>query len=204
MSSGGGGDAAAQARKDEQARQERIKKGMEQISGTFSTFNDDFYNRRANAYKAFAMPDVNAQYKNAHENMVYGLARSGNLASSEAAKQLGVLNQENNAAKLKVEDAAMNYSNQSRQQVEQNRTDLINQLVATSDPSVAASQAAARSATLLPNPAMQSLGDLFGNSLRLANVTNKASMYLDNAPGWSAWGIGNRPSGGGSSVKYVK
>jgi len=203
MSGGGGGNAAAQARQDEERRQARIKQGMGSISDTFSTFDDSFYDRRANAYKTFAMPNVQSQYKDAHKGLVYSLARSGNLASSEAARQMGVLNQEKNAANLKVADASLDYANKSRQQVEQSRTDLVNQLMATADPSVAASQAAARSASLTPDPAMVGLGDLFGNTMRLANVTNKASMYMDNAPAWSAWGIGNKPSGGSGAVRYV-
>lgn len=204
MGGGGGGNAAAQAREDEKRRQERIQKGMGNINETFSTFDDSFYDRRANAYKAFAMPNVESQYKDAHQGLVYNLARSGNLASSEAARQMGILNQDRNSANLKVADASLDYANKSRQQVEQARTDLVNQLMATADPSTAASQAAARSATLTPDPAMVGLGDLFGNTMKLANVTNKASMYLDNAPGWSAWGIGSKPTGGGGSVRYVK
>lgn len=201
MGGSGGDSGAAQARADEAARQQRIITGRQKINDVFSTFNDDFYKRREADYAAFSKPQLESQYKNAQNELMYSLARSGNMASSEMGKQLGVLQREKGLAQSKLADAGLAYANQARQQVEQSRSDVLNQLMATSDPSVAASQANARAALANQyNPIVDSLGDLFGRTMSIAANTNKAATYLPNAPGWEAWGLNNRNAGGAQKV----
>ena len=194
MCMGGGSDGGAQqAREDEQARQGRITQGRQKIEDTFSSFNDDFYKRRQGEYEAFAKPQLETQFKDAQKELMYSLARSGNMASSEMGNQLGVLGREKNLAQAKVADAGLAYANQARQQVEQSRGDVLNQLMATSDPAVAASQANARAALANQyNPINDSLGDLFGRTMSIAANTNRVQSYLPDAPGWKAFGMGGK------------
>lgn len=198
MCFGGGGAStgAAEARADEMARQARITEGRQKIQDVFSTFNDDFYKRRQQDYQNFANPQVEGQYKNAQNELLYSLARTGNMASSEMGKQLGTLERERRQASAKVADASLAYANQARQNVEQARGDVLNQLMATSDPSVAASQANARARLMNSyNPISDSIGELFGQSMATAANANRAQYYMPTAPGLSAFGIGNKPSG---------
>lgn len=198
MCFGGGGasSGAAEARADEAARQARITEGRRNINDVFSTFDDNYYNRRQNEYANYAKPQVDSQFKNAQNELLYSLARSGNMASSEMGKQLGTLERERRAAATKVSDASIAYANQARQNVEQARGDVLNQLMATSDPSVAASQANARARLMNNyNPVMDSIGELFGQSMATAANANRAQYYMPNAPGMSAFGIGSKSSG---------
>ena len=180
------GGAAARARADEEARQARIKAGTAAINEKFGEFDDSFYNKRKQDFVNFATPDAQRQYKDAKGSVLYGLARSGNLASSEQARQLGVVDRERDAATMRIADKGAEYANQARSQVESNRTDLINQVNATGDATLAANQAMNRSATLRPSPAFEGLGSLFENSGNIVKAGRQAEYYNPNAPGLGA------------------
>lgn len=180
------GGAAARARAEEEARQGRIKAGTAAINEKFGQFDDSFYNKRKQDYVNFATPDAQRQYKDAKGSILYGLARGGNLASSERARQLGVVDRERDAATMRIADKGAEYANQARSQVESNRTDLINQVNATGDATLAANQAMSRSATLRPSPAFEGLGSLFENSGNIVKAGRQAEYYNPGAPGLSA------------------
>lgn len=177
------GGAAARARSEEEARQGRIKAGTAAINDKFSGFNDEFYAKRKQEYADFANPDAQRQYKDAQGGILYGLARSGNLASSERARQLGVVDRERDTAAMRIADKGAEYANTARTQVENNRTDLINQVNATGDATLAANQAMNRSATLRPSPAFDGLGSLFENSGNIIKAGRQAEYYNPGAPG---------------------
>lgn len=202
---GGGGDGGAQqARADEAARQARITEGRQKINDVFSQFDDNFYKKREADYASFAQPQLDSQSKEARNELMFSLARSGNMASSEMGKQLGVLEREKNLAQSKLSDAGIAYANQARQQVEQSRGDVLNQLMATSDPSVAASQANARAALANQyNPIVDTLGNLFNRTMTIAGNTNRASMYMPDAPGWEAFGMKNSPRTSAGSQRVI-
>lgn len=180
------GGAADRARAEEEARQSRIRAGTAAINEKFSGFNDEFYNKRKQEFADFANPDAQRQYKDAQGSIMYGLARSGNLASSERARQLGVVNRERDVAAMRIADKGQEYANQARNQVESNRTDLINQVNATGDANLAANQAMNRMATLKPSPAFEGLGSLFENSGNIVKAGRQAEYYNPNAPGLGA------------------
>ena len=186
FSSGGDGGAADRARADEVARQERVRTGVSNVNSKFSEFDDSFYNKRSQDYKDFAAPDVARQYKDTQSGILYGLARSGNLASSERARQLGVVNRERDLANMRVTDKATEYANQARSNVEQNRTDLINQVQATGDSNLAANQAQMRAASIRPSPAFEGLGSLFNTSGAIINKAKQTEYYNPYAPGMNA------------------
>ena len=193
------GGAAARARQEEEARQGRIKQGTASINEKFSEFNDEFYNKRKQEFADFANPDAQRQFKDAQGGVLYGLARSGNLASSERARQLGVVDRERDTAAMRIADKGAEYANQARTQVENNRTDLINQVQATGDATLAANQAMNRSATLRPSPAFEGLGSLFENSGNIIKAGRQAEYYNPGAPG-----VGALFGKGGKSVSYGK
>lgn len=193
------GGAAARARQEEEARQGRIKQGTAAINEKFSEFNDEFYNKRKQEFADFANPDAQRQFKDAQGGVLYGLARSGNLASSERARQLGVVDRERDTAAMRIADKGAEYANQARTQVENNRTDLINQVQATGDATLAANQAMNRSATLRPSPAFEGLGSLFENSGNIIKAGRQAEYYNPGAPG-----VGALFGKGGKSVSYGK
>lgn len=180
------GGAAERARAEEEARQGRIKAGTAAINEKFAGFDDQFYEKRKQEFADFANPDVQRQYKDAQGGVLYGLARSGNLASSERARQLGVVDRERDTATMRVADKGAEYANNARTQVESNRTDLINQVNATGDSTLAANQAMNRAATLRPSPAFEGLGSLFENSGSIIKAGRQAEYYNPGAPGVGA------------------
>lgn len=183
--SAGDGGAGSRARAEEEARQSRIREGSAKISETFGEFDDNFFSKRQKDYQAAMQPDVDRQFKEAQGNIMYGLARTGNLGSSERTRQLGVVGRERDAAALKVADKGLEYANQARAQVEQSRTDLLNQLNATSDAQLASNQAANRMGVLRASPAFEGLGSLFETSSGIAKQVRQAENYNPGSPGWS-------------------
>lgn len=158
---GGAGRIAAQQRADENARQSRITSGMSAIDRAFSGFNDDFYNKRAAAYSAFAMPQVERQARDARRQLVYALSRSGNLDSSAAIDRNADLDEEINQQRIGVTNTGIDQANQTRAQVENTRGNVVAQLNATGNDS-AATAAAMRSVENLNQPGGYSpLGNLF-------------------------------------------
>lgn len=192
--SSGDGGAAARARADEEARQARVKAGMSSINETFSQFDDSFYNKRANEFSNWATPEAARQYKDANRDLIFNLARSGNLASSERARQMGIVDRERDMAAMKIADKGREYANQARQQVEQNRTDLINQTMASGDDTLAANQARQRVGMLSTSPAFEGLGSLFETTGGIVKATRNVEAYQPWAPGMSAFWGGSKGS----------
>lgn len=174
MACGGGGNNAALARMDEEARQGRIQEGLGKINTTFGQFNDGFYNQRAQEYQNYAMPQLYQQMQQANKQGFYGLANRG-LQVSGAANQFGsALTREANTQKQGIVDAGIGQAQQLRKDVEGQRSQLISQLQASADPTTAGQQAlTAASAYSLPS-AFTPIGNLFGNF---------ASLYANNQIG---------------------
>ena len=187
---GGGGDGgAAQARADEAARQARIKQGTASIDKNFSGFDKGFYDNRAQAYVNFANPQLSDQYANTQRNLTYNLARQGLTASSEASRNAGELQRQYNDARSQIAAKGLDAANDARQNVEQNRSELISQLYSTSDPAQAANAALNRASVLSQQQSFSPLGQLFANTTGLLGNAATAGMYDRNAPGLGAYGI---------------
>jgi hypothetical protein len=203
-----GDGGAGQARADEAARQARIKQGTANIDSNFSQFNNDFFNGRRTAYTNFAQPQVGQQYGQNARGLAYSLARNGLSNSSEAARQSGVLEGDNAAARQQVASQAIGEDQKARQQVEQNRSDLVAQLNATSDPSMAAAASQRQAAQLGMQPAYSPLGNLFQNTTSMIGSAYQGGLY--GGPGLSAYsnyfGFGNNngANGGGPSNRVIK
>lgn len=199
---GGGGDGgAAQARADEAARQERIKQGTASIDKNFSGFNDAFFDSRARAYTNFANPQLADQYARTQQNLTYNLARQGLTASSEAARNAGELQRQYNDNRAMIAAKGMDAANEARQQIEQNRSELLAQLNATSDPAAAAASAVNRADILSRQQSFSPLGQLFANTTGLLGGAATAGYYDRNAPGLTPY---KQIFGGGSREKVVK
>lgn len=200
MSGGGGDGGAAQARADEAARQARIKQGVSNIDKNFAGFNDAFYGDRAKAYTNFANPQLADQYNRTQQNLTYNLARQGLTASSEAARNAGELQRQYNDNRAQIAAKGMDAANEARQQVEQNRSELMSQLYATSDPTAAASGALNRASVLAQQQSFSPLGQLFANTTGLLGNAATAGYYDRNAPGLKAFGF----DGGSTREKIYK
>lgn len=192
---GGAQKMADQQRADEVASQGRITNGMSAIDAAFGGFNDAFYKKRADAYSAYAMPQVDRQARNAHDNLIYALSRSGNLDSSAAIKSNADLNDEVNAQRIGIANTGLDQANQLRNQVEGARSSVVSELNATGN-SDASSAAALRNVQNLNQPQGYSpIGNLFANFAQIAS-----GIGSNSGNGFS----GFSGAGGRSSPSYAK
>lgn len=193
---GGGGDGgAAQARADEAARQARIQQGTASIDKNLAGFDKNFYDSRAQAYVNYANPQLSDQYANTQRNLAYNLARQGLTASSEASRNAGELQRQYNDARAQIAAKGMDVANEARQNVEQNRSELLSQLYASTDPAAASNAALNRAAVLSQQQSFSPIGQLFANTTGLLGNAATAGYYDRNAPGLGAFGIRTSNSG---------
>lgn len=178
---GGGDGGAAQARADEQARQEKIRAGTVRVDDIFKqNFTDDFYNNRQSSYLDYATPQVDDQYNDAKKQLTYSLARAGTLDSSVRADKEAELGKEYTKQRQGIADQALSYKTQAMSNVEDARSGLISTLNANGDADGAANNAIARSSALSQPTAFSPIGQLFGtftNALGAQAAMEKAQAY---------------------------
>lgn len=163
-------DAATQSRRDEEARQKRIREGNKSIADTFDTqFNDPFFTGIRESYTNFARPQLDDQMNKAKEQLTYALARSGTLDSSTRGEQSAELQKTYDTNLQDIQDKARQYENDQRTSVEGARADLVSTLQATGDAQGASQAALARAKTLSATPAYSPLSQLFQDSTALLN-----------------------------------
>ncbi len=189
---GGGGDggAAARAAEQEKTRQTNITKGTQEITDAFSGFNDDFYAGRKQSYLDYANPELDDQYAQAKKKLNFALDRRGLSASTAAADQQKKLEEQYNKYGADVISKALGYSNQTKTDVENTRSNLLSQLYATEDPSAAASSAVNRASVLSAAPDFDPLSSFVFDLSSALQRENAAQGYtgLASSPLFSSSG----------------
>ena len=181
-------DAAEQARRRERERQAKIKRGRNRINAQFEQFDDDYYSGLREDYTGYYMPKIEDQYKDAHEQSVFGLSRSGNLNSSAGAEQMGELEEAYAKQRANYADKAQGFVNDARGRVQDTKQNLYSQLQASADPAAAAQAANARASQLSQPPQFSPIGNLFGQFL------NTGAMAVDaERKGFRGADLGMRP-----------
>jgi hypothetical protein len=158
---------AKRQRAEEASRQQRIKQGMSEIENVFSGaqgFDDNFFNSRRDAYLNYARPQLEDQFADQNRNLIFALARGGNLESSLAAERKAKLLKDRDQATIDLGGQAQNLVNQTRQQVENARGDLTNQLFATGDNALASQNAMRQADGLRQMPGFSPVGQLFNDA----------------------------------------
>ena len=184
MGSKGGGSSSGYYRQQEQERQAAVREGTSAIDATFEQFDDGFYDQQKQAFLDFAQPQLEDQRAKASRELVFSLARSGQLEGSARAQKASELQQLYDLEAQNVADQALDYENKARTNVENARSDLVATLNATGDATGAANSALARSATLSQPEAYSPLTDLFAgypDALGTAAAAERARAY-----GWGS------------------
>ncbi len=125
------------------------------------TFSPEFYNKERSAFIDYATPQLVDQYGDAKKQLIYAMARSGNLNSSANAVKGGELTKLYDTNKRNVVDQANTFVNQTKANVEDARQGLIQTLNATGDAEGAASGAIRRAQSLSAPPSYSPIGQLF-------------------------------------------
>ena len=163
---GGGKDksaerAAQEARQREAQRQARLTQGRGAIDSAFGEFGDEYYGKRANAYSEYAMPQLDEQFSDQKQKLIYALSRGGKLNSSTAAQKQRALQEEYDRGKQTISSRGTQYSTDARRDVADSRARLLSILSSTEDPTTVADEATRQAATLREAPAFDPLGSLF-------------------------------------------
>ncbi len=153
---------AKRARKEEEARQGRIREGTTSINTKFDTeFDQSFFDRLRDSYVGYARPQLDEQFGDAREKLTYALARNGTLDSSMRTNQNADVQREYDRNLQDITDKGREYETTARTGVENARSDLISMLQVTGDAQGAANAALSRAKTLSQPPAYSPLGQLF-------------------------------------------
>lgn len=200
---GSGGGAAGPAEAQNAKRDVAIAYGMQAINKDFSTFTPEFYDKAATDYTNYATPEVMQQYQNTKNSLGAALARNGILNSSASATEGASLDKELNTNLGTVANRAQDQANKVRGNVSSQKNQLVSQLEASADPSLAATGAASAVAGLQAPSALQPIGNLFSDWTSTYLANQNAMAYNPNQPSiWSLLGAGGGGQGGsgGSSV----
>ena len=207
---GGGGARAAEVQQQKQAdeasadaaqKATALREGNANIDKAFSGFDDNYFNGLQRNYTDYAMPELQDQYDQSRKNIVYSLARKGNLNSTVAGDQYGLLDKELAKNMVGIEGAGADYANQARRDVQANKQDVIGQLNTTYDAASANDMALSASKALAVPKSVSPLGQLFTNVSALAAQSKLASDSA-TAGAYPYGTVGAQTYGGGPTVAY--
>lgn len=201
-SSGDGGAAAAEA-----ARQAAITQGMTNINQEFSGFTPDFFKATATDYTNYATPQLMTQFSNTKNNLTGALGRAGLLGSSAATQGNQSLQKELGLQESQIANNAQQQSNQLQGQVATQKSNLVNELESSADPTAINEQAQGAVSQLREPTAIQPLGNLFADwSQQWLGNTGTAAINNQNNSTLSALqqilgnsGVGSAGADAGSS-----
>lgn len=166
---------AARQRSDEESRKQRIADGMGQIDKVFGAFDDDFFERRAKAYSAYATPQLDRQLTDQKKNLIFALSRTGNLNSSAANELNGKLVYDGDVARTGIASEGLNQANALRGNIENSRGNIVASLNATGDNQAAIDSAMRNSVNLNTPQGYSPLGNMFANFAgTVANIGSNA------------------------------
>lgn len=143
-----------------------IRHGMLYIGDgnkTFQGFDQSFFDKRQKAYEDFANPELNQQYANNRNNLVYSLANRGLSNSSFGNAQGSLLARDLQKGRQGIVDTGIQQVQDLKRGLESTRQQAISQLYQTGNPSQAVNSAISLSQnTTAPSP-FAPLANAFGN-----------------------------------------
>lgn len=139
-------------------------------------FNDAYYKNIADAYMDFQKPLLEEQIDQARRKLPMTVTSTG---SSAYQRKAGNLERDYERAQVDLASKAQDVANQQRQQVEQNRSDLIGLANAGTDAASLAAQSSARSAALNKPPAFSPIADLFAKYMDTGAQLSNANLLAN-------------------------
>lgn len=156
-------DYGGRAIRQERKRQGLIAAGTADINQRFAGFDQPFYDKRAQAYYNYALPQLGQQYTGLKNSLGQGLAERGLRNSGSAQTQYSNLQREMDTQRQGLADAGLAQSQQLKREVEGQRDTLLGQLYSTANPTMAG-LSATRTAAGFASPSVYApLGNMFSN-----------------------------------------
>lgn len=163
-------NSAAVAQAQQAANQANIAQGVSTINDAFSQFNPSYYSGIQNAYTAYEEPQLDQQYTQANNNLIYALNRAGIQDSSAGAYETGLLNNAYGNQKTAITNQAQDASNQQASAVANAKNNLLNLNTTSADPSSVAADTTAQIQTLQTPAAFQPLGNVLGSVIDTGSI----------------------------------
>jgi hypothetical protein len=173
-------------------------------STTTGGFGPDFYNKYQQSILDYYQPQEDQQYGAARSDLAASLARSGQLNSSTANKNIASLAGQDALNRAQIQSQADTQTGALRSTVAQGEQAALSQLYSTEDPSVAANTAGNTVASAdLAKPLLNPAGALFAPIT--VGVGNALSGFLNPAAyiNPTATGSASTPSLAGGTGKTV-
>lgn len=194
------------------------------VNQTFSQYNSDYYNNYAQAYANALTPQVDQQYTQAQGQLLFGMARAGQLNSQAHADQQGLLDQTRGQAYSNIATQASQAAQQLQQQVGQAQQSVLGQMLSTgalgqpvapgtmddvnasidqTNRAISQIQSSGQDqlASIGQLPSTSSLGNIFGSiATGAGNLVSGANAYnaaQGGVAGVSSAGVGAGPSAPG-------
>lgn len=174
--------AKAEAREAE--RKANIERGLGSISDQFSKFDDPYYKNISDTYfNTFAAPQIAKAQAKDEQQTKFALHRQGIGESSAAAQEFGELAGSYADARVQARSRGQQLANNRRDDIEQMRSSLANQLYASEDPNVAL-QSAQRAVSGFQNASvMEPISDILANAAQFARRDYLNNLYQTGQPG---------------------
>lgn len=184
MGCGSNNNAADQLRQQQQQQQAWTNQSVANINKAFSGFTPQFYQGIGDAYMNWALPQLNNQYQQTANQLGAKLANQGISRSSGAQNAYNQLQNTNQLNQQQIAGTAQQQSNQLRQQIGQEQSNLYGQAQTATNPSAIGQQALMAAQNFSLPSAFQPLGNLFSNfantylASQLGNTYNPATQQL--------------------------
>lgn len=149
-------------------------------SPTYKGFDENFYKQRADAYSAYAMPQLAQQYKQASNAIDFGLANRGLLNSGANNQAQSNLNLALGQQKQNVVDTGIAQSQALRTNVENSRQQAVQQLYQSADPGQAQLQALNSYNSLSQPSAYAPIANAFSGLANQYALNQVLSTYRNN------------------------
>lgn len=182
-------------RRKEEARQGRITAGRSAVSDIFDPmFNQGFYDKQQQAFLDYQNPQLEDQYKDAGQELLFALTRTGLGQSSAMNQRQAKLTDTYTQAGQGIVDEAARRKAQTQAAVNAQRMALMNQAEGAHDPSYMRGLAQSQGASLAAPQSMSNLGDIFATAL--SGITSaydqerRKQAIADRMKRGSTYGIG--------------
>lgn len=165
------GDLAGLSRATDAGRRAVVNSNLKQIEDSFGQFNDDYFNRIADAFKNYYQPQVKDTFDLATKKTIY--AAPGGVGSTAFADQIGRVEKDRQLAETAVGEQSADEAARAKAAIEGTKSNLIGLASSSEDPGAFGAQAAAAAKASAQTPTYNPLADLFS---RYANLAANAAV----------------------------
>lgn len=189
-------DAASQATAQQKQQQAAIASATDSINKNFAGFNPGFYQGYTNANVNYGLGQLAPQLQQTQDQLGFKLAGQGLGKSSQADKLGESLQTETGNQKQNIVNNALGATNTLEQNVNQQKSNLINEANVANDPASVANQSLGIASGFSSPSPIAPIGQAFGNWANTWLGASNSKTYGSSLPSSASYG------GNGSGSTY--